>query len=174
VEVYGGLHCAFNNAGVLPSTAPIVEQDEAMFDRVIAIDLKGRSSLPQVPDTAHGRTGGGAIVNTTSIVGVIADPGMAPYVAAKHAVIGLTKAVAIDHAKDGIGVNALAPGEVETPITRRWLDGPSMRQTVMAGPFLGRAAEPDEMTGIVLYLCSPLASFAMGQTFIIDGGQTAH
>jgi NAD(P)-dependent dehydrogenase (short-subunit alcohol dehydrogenase family) len=98
---------------------------------------------------------------------------MAPYVAAKHGVIGLTKAAAVDYAKAGIRVNALAPGLVETPMTQRWLDDPEMRAMVTAGPLMGRGAKPEEMTGIVLYLCSPLASFATGQTFIIDAGQTA-
>jgi NAD(P)-dependent dehydrogenase (short-subunit alcohol dehydrogenase family) len=117
VEAYGGLHCAFNNAGVLPPTAPLVEQEEATFDRVIAIDLKGVFLCLKYQIRHMAGAGGGAIVNTASIAGVIADPGMAPYVAAKHAVIGLTKAAAIDHAKDGIRVNALAPGLVETPMT---------------------------------------------------------
>jgi NAD(P)-dependent dehydrogenase (short-subunit alcohol dehydrogenase family) len=116
----------------------------------------------------------GAIVNTASIAGVIADPGMAPYVAAKHGVIGLTKAAAIDYAKRGIRVNALAPGLVHSPMTQRWLDDPAMRDVVLAGPLMGRAAKPEEMAGMVLFLCSPLASYATGQTFIVDAGQTAH
>jgi NAD(P)-dependent dehydrogenase (short-subunit alcohol dehydrogenase family) len=120
------------------------------------------------------RAGGGAIVNTASIAGLIADPGMSPYVAAKHAVIGLTKSAAIDYARSGIRVNALAPGLVRTPMTERWLADPAMREVVLSGSLMGRAAEPEEMVGTVLYLCSPMSSFATGQTFTIDGGQTAH
>ena len=174
VRAYGGLHCAFNNAGILPPTRPLAEQTESDFDKVIAVDLKGVFLCLKAQIRHMLGAGGGAIVNTASIAGVIADPGMAPYVAAKHGVIGLTKSAAIDYAKHGIRVNALAPGLVHTPMTQRWLDDPAMREVVLAGPLMGRAAKPEEMTGMVLFLCSPLASYATGQTFIVDAGQTAH
>jgi NAD(P)-dependent dehydrogenase (short-subunit alcohol dehydrogenase family) len=148
-------------------------KDDATFDKVITVDLRGVFLCLKHEIRHMARAGGGAIVNTASIAGVIADPGMAPYVAAKHGVIGLTKAAAVNHAKDGIRVNALARGLVEPPMTKRWLDDPMMRNAVLAGPLLDRAAKPEEMAGIVLYLCSPLASFATGQTFIIDAGQAA-
>lgn len=174
VRAFGGLHCAFNNAGVLPPTRPLAEQTESDFDKVIAVDLKGVYLCLKHEIQHMLGAGGGAIVNTASIAGVIADPGMAPYVAAKHGVIGLTKAAAVDYAKRGIRVNALAPGLVHTPMTQRWLDDPTMREVVLAGPLMGRAAQPEEMAGMVLFLCSPLASFATDQTFIVDAGQTAH
>jgi NAD(P)-dependent dehydrogenase (short-subunit alcohol dehydrogenase family) len=173
VETFGGLHVAFNNAGILPPTGPLLEQTEADWDRTIAVDLKG-VFLALKYEIAHMvANGGGAIVNTASIAGVIADPGMAPYVAAKHGVIGLTKAAALDYASAGVRVNALAPGLVATGMTKGWLDNPEMRKVVVAGSQLGRPAEPEEITGMVLYLASDLASFATGGVYVVDGGQTA-
>lgn len=172
VQTYGRIDCAFNNAGVMPPTLPLAQQATETFDKVISVDLRGVFLCLKHEIRHMKTTGGGAIVNTASVAGVIADPGMAPYVAAKHGVIGLTKAAAIDHAGDGIRVNALAPGLVETPMTKRWLADPVMSKKVLAGPLLHRTAKPEEMTGIVLYLCSPLASFTTGQVFVIDAGQT--
>lgn len=118
VETYGGLHVAFNNAGILPPTGPLLDQSEEDFDKTIDVDLKG-VFLALKHEVAHMvANGGGSIINTASIAGIVADPGMSPYVAAKHGVVGLTKAVALDYAADGVRVNALAPGLVETPITK--------------------------------------------------------
>jgi NAD(P)-dependent dehydrogenase (short-subunit alcohol dehydrogenase family) len=117
---------------------------------------------------------GGAIVNTASVAGVVADPGMAPYVAAKHGVVGLTKAAALGYARLEIRANAIAPGLVETPMTERWLADPVFVEALMANSPMGRAAQPEEIAGVVLFLCSAAASFATGQVHIIDGGQTAH
>ncbi|HEU5084327.1 MAG TPA: glucose 1-dehydrogenase [Acidimicrobiales bacterium] len=174
VDTYGGVHVAFNNAGILPPTGPLLEQSEADWDKTIAVDLKG-VFLALKHEIAHMvDNGGGAIVNTASIAGLIADPGMAPYVAAKHGVVGLTKAAALDYAQAGIRVNALAPGLVATGMTKGWLDDPEMRDVVIAGSQLGRPAEPEEIAGMVLYLASDLASFATGGVYVVDGGQTAH
>lgn len=99
---------------------------------------------------------------------------MPPYVAAKHGVAGLTKAAAIDYADAGIRVNAVAPGLVQTPMTQGWLEDPDMRETVLSGNQMHRAAQPEEIVGMVLYLASPMASFTTGGVFPVDGGQTAH
>jgi NAD(P)-dependent dehydrogenase (short-subunit alcohol dehydrogenase family) len=174
VDTYGGLHVAFNNAGVLPPTGPLLEQTEAAWDKIIDVDLKG-VFLCLKAEIAHMVTrGGGSIINTASVAGVIADPGMSPYVAAKHGVVGLTKAAALDYAAAGVRVNALAPGLVETPMTKGWLDDPTMRSVVTANSPMGRPAQPEEIVGMVLYLASPLASYANGGVYVVDGGQTAH
>jgi NAD(P)-dependent dehydrogenase (short-subunit alcohol dehydrogenase family) len=174
VEEFGGLHVAFNNAGILPPTGPLLEQTEEDWDKTIAVDLKG-VFLALRAELAHMvAAGAGSIINTASVAGVVADPGMAPYAAAKHGVVGLTRAAALDYATSGVRVNAVAPGLVETPMTRAWLADPAMRETVLASSPMRRAAEPEEIAGIVLYLASPLASFANGGVFTVDAGQTAH
>ena len=174
VERFGGLHCAFNNAGVLPSTLPLAEMPDEAFDQILAVDLRGVFLCMKFEIRHMLKAGGGVILNNASIAGLVADPGMAPYVAAKHGVIGLTKAGAIDYARHGIRVNALAPGFVQTPMTQRWIDDPQVLQAILANSPVGRAAQPEEISGMVLYLCSDLASFTTGQTFVVDGAQTAH
>ena len=173
VETYGGLHCAFNNAGILPPTIPLAEVNEATFDNVVAVDLKGIFLSMKYEIRQMLQTGGGAIVNNASIAGVIAEAGISTYAAAKHGVIGLSKAAALEYASKGIRINALAPGLVETAMTRPWFDDPAMRSYFMANSPIGRFAQPEEIAGMVLFLCSDFASFAIGQTFAIDGGYTA-
>lgn len=174
VERFGRLDCAFNNAGILPPTLPLAEVDAEEFGRVIAIDLKGVFLCMKHEIRQMLRNGGGAIVNTASVAGVIADPGMSPYVAAKHGVLGLTKAAALDYATQGIRVNAIAPGIVRTPMIERWLADEAFAANLLAGSPMHRAAEPEEIAGTVLFLCSSASSFTTGQTFVVDGGQTAH
>ncbi|WP_298288631.1 SDR family oxidoreductase, partial [Novosphingobium sp.] len=120
------------------------------------------------------KVGGGAIVNTASVGALIADPNMSVYCAMKHAVSGLTKAAAVEYAQRNIRVNAIAPGFVVTPMTQHWADDPDFRSAFFAGNISGRAAQPEEIAGTVLHLCSDAASFINGATIPIDGGQTAH
>jgi NAD(P)-dependent dehydrogenase (short-subunit alcohol dehydrogenase family) len=174
VRTYGGLHCAFNNAGVLPPTVTLVEMDESIFDRTLAVDLKG-VFLCMKHEIAHMlQSGGGAIVNNASIAGLIAEPGVSAYIAAKHGVIGLSKAAAVEYADKGVRINALAPGLVNTAMTKAWFDDPNMSAHFIANTPIGRVSQPAEIAGMVLFLCSDFASFTVGQTFVIDGGYTTH
>ena len=174
VKTYGGLHCAFNNAGVLPPTVALVEMEESTFDQTLAVDLKGVFLCMKHEITHMLQSGSGAIVNTASIAGLIAEPGISAYIAAKHGVIGLSKAAAVEYASKGIRINALAPGLVNTAMTKAWFDDPNMSAHFIANTPIGRVSQPEEIAGMVLFLCSDLASFTVGQTFVIDGGYTTH
>jgi NAD(P)-dependent dehydrogenase (short-subunit alcohol dehydrogenase family) len=174
VARFGGMHMAFNNAGVLPPPLPFHEVPASDLDHILNVDLKGVYFAMQAEVRHFLSVGGGAIVNTASVAGIVADPGMSAYVAAKHAVVGLTKAVAIEYAQQGIRVNAIGPGFVATPMTQAWLDSEEFRAAFFAQNISGRAAQPEEIAGTVLHLCSDAASFINGALFIIDGGQTAH
>ena len=176
VRHFGRLDCAFNNAGIAPKDSdrrPMAQLDTAAFDRLISVDLRGvfLSMKHQLREMV--RAGGGAIVNTASIAGVVAEPGVAGYVAAKHGVIGLTRAAAIEYAAHGIRVNALAPGWVDTPMTAALKSDPALDARLRATAPIGRPAQPEEMAGAVLYLCSDAASYVTGQVHVADGAFTA-
>jgi NAD(P)-dependent dehydrogenase (short-subunit alcohol dehydrogenase family) len=174
VARFGGMHMAFNNAGVLPPPLPFHEVPPSDLDHILNVDLKGVYFAMQAQVRHFLEHGGGAIVNTASVAGIVADPHMSAYVAAKHAVVGLTKAVAIEYAQQGIRVNAIGPGFVATPMTQAWLESEEFKAAFFAQNISGRAAQPEEIAGTVLHLCSDAASFINGALFVIDGGQTAH
>lgn len=174
VSHHGTIDVAFNNAGVLPPTAPLHEQSLDDWHRTLSVDATGvfialRHEVPVML-----ANGGGSIVNTASVAGVTADPEMTPYVAAKHAVVGLSKGAALDYADKGIRVNVLAPGLIRTPMTERWLNDPEIAPRVLADSPIGRAAEPEEVAATVLYLSSDAAGAVTGSVYRVDGGRTAH
>jgi NAD(P)-dependent dehydrogenase (short-subunit alcohol dehydrogenase family) len=179
LEAYGRIDCFFNNAGIICRVAPIAEYDVADFDEVMAINVRGvflglRHVLPVMV-----RQGSGAVVNTASVAGLVGTPGMAPYVASKHAVIGLTKAAAGEVARQGVRVNAVCPGPIDTEMMRRVESqiNPSepgaVARRYQAGLPSGRYGTAEEVANVVLFLCSDLASNISGAQYVIDGGRTA-
>jgi NAD(P)-dependent dehydrogenase (short-subunit alcohol dehydrogenase family) len=174
VETFGRLDYAFNNAGVEQEIKPITEQTEEEFDFVTNINVKGvwLSMKHEIPEML--KNGGGAIVNMSSVGGLIAAPGMDIYVASKHAVIGLTKSVALTYAKKNIRANAVSPGAIATEMFERLeTANPAAGAAIKAAHPLGRAGTPEEVASTVLWLCSDSAAFVTGQTLAIDGGYTA-
>ena len=169
---FGGLDILVSNAGI-GSFGEAPDMDPEMWHRVIAIDLDGvffgaRAAIP-----AMRARGGGVIVNTASISGLGGDYGFAAYNAAKAAVINLTRTLAIDHGKDNIRVNALAPGLVSTPITSGLAAIPGLAEAWNALIPLGRPAQPEEMAEVIAFLASDAASYITGTTIVADGRMTA-
>jgi NAD(P)-dependent dehydrogenase (short-subunit alcohol dehydrogenase family) len=173
VGTFGRLDFAFNNAGVEQPITATAELTEKEWDRIVDINLRGvflcmRHEIPVMLEQ-----GGGVIVNTSSGAGVKGFAGQAAYCAAKHGVVGLTKAAALDYAKAKIRVNAVCPGIIETPMMDRFSGGtPAGRERVIAQEPVGRMGKPEEIAAAVVWLCSDAAAFVTGHAMVIDGGQT--
>src|SRR5213596_3407432 len=171
---FGRLDFAFNNAGIEPrKPAPTADYDEEEWNRIIDVDLRGvflcmKHEIPLIL-----KQGGGAIVNTSSGAGIIGIKGSPAYTAAKHGVIGLTKAAALDYAGQNIRVNAICPGYIATPMMDRFTGGtPEGRAKVISEEPIGRMGRPEEIANAALWLCSDAASFVVGHAMVVDGGQT--
>ena len=174
VETYGRLDCALNNAGYEgnPGTY-IADYTEEDWDKVISTNLKGtwlcmKYEIPQML-----KQGGGAIVNMSSMFGLVAGPGMPAYVASKHGIAGLTRAAALEYAKEGIRVNAVCPGPTNTPMLQRSEGTDPEGEAQRRATPLGRIGTPEEQANTVVWLCSDEASFVVGCVMPVDGGYCA-
>lgn len=168
----GKLDIAFNNAGIEQLPGSLLEQSEAEFDQVIDINVKGVWLSLKHEIAAMLKTGGGSIINTASVAGLVGMAGMSTYIASKHAVIGLTRAVALEFAKSNIRVNAVSPAAIETPMMDRFTA--TMPPDALAAMHpVGRTGKASEIADAVVWLASDSSSFVTGQSITIDGGFTA-
>ena len=171
VETYGRLDYAFNNAGIEQTMAPLTEQTVEEFDQIMNINVRGvwLSMKYEIPVML--KSGGGAIVNNSSVAGIMGFPQMAIYIASKHAVLGLTKSAALEYAKSGIRINSIAPGGVDTDMVERLTeDDKQWRETLTSMHPVGRLSNPEEIANAVVWLLSNSASFVLGHTLLVDGG----
>lgn len=171
VEKFGGLDCAFNNAGINRITDD--QYDDAIWERDIAINLSGVMRCMREEAAYMLQNGGGAIVNTASINGLVGNGGQPAYTAAKHGVVGLARHGALRWAKAGIRVNAVCPGVIETPMTAPLVQNPEMKALMDSMTPMGRMGSASEIAEAVVWLCSSAASFVTGHAMVVDGGATA-
>ncbi|WP_330335572.1 SDR family oxidoreductase (plasmid) [Streptomyces sp. NBC_00536] len=176
VESYGGLHAAFNNAGLAALPGPMHLMDDEIYDSVMDTNARGVWNCMRPELAAMLESGGGSIVNNSSTAGLVATVAGSPYIAAKHAVIGLTKAAAKEYAPHGIRVNVLATGATRSEMLTGWLaaDHPA-RETAMASKaMLNRLAETTEIAEAAAWLCADHSSYITGTTLPVDGGRLAN
>jgi NAD(P)-dependent dehydrogenase (short-subunit alcohol dehydrogenase family) len=174
VEKYGRLDCAHNNAGISGPMARTADCKEEDWDNVIEVNLKGvwLCMRREIAEMLKQRLG--LIVNTASTAGLRGSRFASPYAASSHGVVGLTRSAALEYAADGIRINAVCPGIVDTPMIRRHIAGDAKREAQFeAASPIGRMGLPDEIAQAVVWLCSDAASYLTGHTLVVDGGRTA-
>lgn len=173
IDTYHRLDYAFNNAGIEQTMAPLTERTVEEFDQIMNVNVRGvwLSLKYEIPEMLKN---GGAIVNNSSVAGVIGFPHGAIYIASKHAVLGLTKSAALEYAKSGIRINAIAPGGVQTEMANRVAEeNPQFIETITSMHPIGRIANPEEIANAVVWLLSDKASFVLGHTLLVDGGMVS-
>ena len=176
VAEFGRLDGAFNNAGIEQLSKPLHDITPAEWDRALRVNLTGIFNCLRHEVIAMRETGGGAIVNTASSLGVVAVANAAEYVASKHGVVGLSRAAAVDYGVEGIRVNAVLPGVIQTPMFERFAADPAMAgflELLKERHPIGRLGKPEEIGEVVSWLLSDYASFVTGAAFSADGGYTA-
>lgn len=172
VKLYGGLHVVCNNAGIGGPLAPTGDYPIEAWNKVISINLSGVFYGLHFQIPAMLNSGGGSIVNIASILGMVGTKGSPAYVAAKHGVLGLTKAAALEYADKKIRINSIGPGYIVTPLLTNIIDETGMKALATLHP-MGRLGEPEEIAELALWLNTSKASFVTGSYYTIDGGYTA-
>jgi NAD(P)-dependent dehydrogenase (short-subunit alcohol dehydrogenase family) len=174
VKTFGSLDLAYNNAGIQAPMTDAADETAEAFDRVNGVNLRGIWASMKHELAQMRRQGSGAIVNCSSLGGLVGLPGRAAYHASKHGVIGLTRSAALEYAPRGIRINAICPGTIETPMVTKMIDSGDLdRDQAAADQPIGRLGTAEEMAAAVLWLCSPGASFVVGVALPVDGGYTA-
>jgi NAD(P)-dependent dehydrogenase (short-subunit alcohol dehydrogenase family) len=173
VASYGRLDVVFNNAGIESPMKPLHEQSIEDFDKLMAINVRGLFLCMKYQIQQMLTQSAGVIINNSSMGGIIAFAGVSPYIASKHAVMGLTRSAALDYAKQGIRINAVNPGLIATEMMNRFATtGTTLEQFASVVP-MGRLGQPEEIAATVVFLCSDAASYITGQSLLVDGGYTA-
>ncbi|MFJ3505659.1 MULTISPECIES: SDR family NAD(P)-dependent oxidoreductase [Streptomyces] len=174
VEAFGRLDMAYNNAGIMPPPTDAADESAEQFDRVQNINLRGIWAAMK-HELRHMRDqGSGAIVNCSSLGGLVGNPGRAAYHATKHGVIGLTKSAALEYGPRGVRINAVCPGTISTPMVDAMVEGGELDRTqAEAGQAIDRLGTADEIAQAVLWLCSSGAGYVTGIALPVDGGYTA-
>jgi NAD(P)-dependent dehydrogenase (short-subunit alcohol dehydrogenase family) len=174
VKAFGRLDMAFNNAGIMLPVSDAADEPAERFDRVTAINLRGVWACMKHELRVMRAQGSGAVVNCSSLGGLVGNPGRASYHATKHGVIGLTKSAALEYAPRGVRINAVCPGTIETPMVADMLaSGELTLEDAIAAQPIGRLGGAEEIAAAVLWLCSPGASFVHGVALPVDGGYVA-
>lgn len=176
VSTFGRLDMAYNNAGVLGPMCPMMEETGEGFDEVSAVNLRGVWTFMKHELIQMKKQGSGAIVNCSSIGGIVGSPRRGTYQASKHGVIGLTKSAALEYAARGIRINAVCPGLIHTPMADQMMAAgqTDALNAMLKDVAIGRLGRPEEIADAVLWLCSPAASLVVGHALVVDGGYTIH
>jgi NAD(P)-dependent dehydrogenase (short-subunit alcohol dehydrogenase family) len=170
-EAYGGIDIVVNNAATNPHFGPIMSSEESHWDKILDVNVKGYFRVAKACAASMKKRGGGKIINMASVAGRQPQPGMGIYCVSKAAVLMLTQVLAVELAADNIQVNAIAPGFIKTQFSSALWQNEQIYNSIVTAVPQKRMAEPEELTGMALYLASAASSFTTGGTFIVDGGQ---